>query len=116
MSDIQRFRSGEKLSRIVVHNDIVYLCGQVSGDYSGDIAEQTRLTLARIDDHLQEAGTDRSRMLSATVYVKDITQVAALNAVWAEWLGDAPRPARTCVQAELARPEMLVEITVTAAT
>ena len=112
---ITRKRVGPKLSRIVEHNGLVYLCGQVSGDYSGDIAEQTKLTLARIDEHLAEAGTDKSNMLSATVYLTDISHAAAMNAVWNAWLSECEPPARTCVQATLARPEMLVEITVTAA-
>ena len=115
MSDITRLHSGPKLSRVVIHNDIVYLCGQVANDYNGDIVEQTKQTLARIDEHLAEAGTDRNKILSATVYVKDITQAPQMNEVWGEWLGDGPRPARTCVQAEMAKPTILVEITVTAA-
>ena len=115
MTDITRLHSGPKLSRVVIHNDIVYLCGQVAKDYDADIKEQTRTMLERVDEHLAEAGTDRSRILSATVYVKDMKQAPEMNEVWGEWLGDAPRPARTCVQAELAKPNTLVEITVTAA-
>ncbi|MCI5048934.1 MAG: RidA family protein [Rickettsiales bacterium] len=115
MTDITRYQSGPKLSRAVVHNGIIYLCGQVAKDYEADLKEQTRTMLERVDEHLAEAGTDRNRMLSATIYIKDITQVAQMNEVWGEWLGDGPRPARTCVQAEMAKPNILVEITVTAA-
>lgn len=115
MTDITRLHSGPKLSRVVVHNGLVYLCGQVAKDYDGDIKEQTRTMLERVDEHLAEAGTDRSKMLSATVYLQDIRQAAQMNEVWGQWLGDAQPPARTCVQAELAKPTILVEITVTAA-
>lgn len=115
MTEITRYHEGPKLSRAVVHNGLVYLCGQVAKDYDADIKEQTRTMLERVDEHLAEAGTDRTKMLSATVYVRDITQAGEMNEVWGEWLGDGPRPARTCVQAELAKPTILVEITVTAA-
>ncbi len=115
MSDIKRLHSGPKLSRVLIHNGIVYLCGQVAHDYDADLEEQTRQTLARIDEHLAEAGTDRNRILSAAIHVKDISQVARMNAIWGEWLGDGPRPTRHCVQAEMANPKILVEITVTAA-
>ena len=115
MAEITRLHSGEKLSRVIIHNDIVYLCGQVAKDYAGDIKEQTRTMLERVDEHLAEAGTNKTQILSATLYIKDISEVAQMNEVWADWLGDAPRPARTCVQAEMAKPNILVEITVTAA-
>ena len=114
MSEITRLQSGPKLSRVVIYNDMVYLCGQVAKDYDADIREQTRTMLERVDEHLAEAGTDRSKILTATIYIKDSSEVAQMNEVWGEWLGDAPRPARTCVQASMANPKILVEITVTA--
>jgi enamine deaminase RidA (YjgF/YER057c/UK114 family) len=114
--DITRLRVGEKLSRIVAYRDLVFLCGQVANDYQADISEQTRQTLARIDDHLAEAGTDKTRLLSATVYVKTPENIPAMNAIWNDWLNDCQPPARTCVVATLANPDILVEITVTAAT
>ncbi len=112
---IERLHSGPKLSRVVKHAGIVYLCGQVAKDYAGDIQEQTRTTLERIDEHLAEAGTDKSRILTATVYLHDIKQAAQMNEIWNAWLSDCAPPARTCVQAELAKPEILVEITLQAA-
>jgi enamine deaminase RidA (YjgF/YER057c/UK114 family) len=115
MTEITRLQSGAKLSRVVTHNDIIYLCGQVAKDYEGDIQQQTRTMLERVDEHLAEAGADKTRILSATIYIRDIKQVSEMNEIWAEWLGDSPRPARTCVQAEMANPKILVEITVTAA-
>lgn len=115
MSEITRYQEGPKLSRAVVHGGLVYLCGQVAKDYSGDIKEQTRTMLQRVDEHLAETGSDRSKMLSATIYISDISQATQMNEVWGEWLGGGPRPARTCVEAKLAKPEILVEITVIAA-
>ena len=112
---IERYRSGEKLSRIVTHNGTVYLCGQVANDYEADLEEQTRQVLARIDDHLAEVGSDKTKILHVMIHLKDISQAARMNAIWGEWLGDAPRPARTCVQAELAKPNTWVEMTVVAA-
>ena len=111
---IQRYRSGEKLSRIVTHNGMVYLCGQVANSYDGDLEEQTRQVLARIDDHLAEVGSDKAKMLHVMIHIKDISQAARMNAIWGEWLGAAPRPARTCVQAAMAKPECWVEMTVVA--
>lgn len=115
MTEITRLHSGPKLSRVIIHNNIVYLCGQVAKDYDGDIKEQTSTMLERVDEHLAEAGTNRNRILSATIYISDISQVSQMNEVWGEWLGDGPRPARTCVQAQMAKPNILVEITVVAA-
>lgn len=114
---IVRMHSGPKLSRVVVHGDTVYLCGQVAPDYSANmgIKEQTQKMLERIDGHLAEAGTDRNYILMATIYIKDITHAAEMSEVWAQWLGDGPRPARSCVQAEMAKPEILVEMSIIAA-
>lgn len=112
---ITKLRVGEKLSRIVIHNDTVYLCGQVANDYDGDITEQTRQVLARIDEHLKLAATDKSNLLSATVYLKDISQAPDMNAIWNDWMRGYEPPARTCVQANMGNPKILVEITVTAA-
>ena len=115
MNEIKRLHSGPKLSRVVIHNDIVYLCGQVAKNYDDDIEGQTQTMLERVDEHLAEAGTDRSKILHATIYIRDIKEVVKMNEVWGKWLGDSPRPARTCVQAEMAKPNILVEITITAA-
>jgi enamine deaminase RidA (YjgF/YER057c/UK114 family) len=115
MSEITRLRSNEKLSRIVKYNGMVWLCGQVPTDTSGDIEDQTRSCLARIDEHLAEAGTDKSKMLYCSVYIKDITLAPRMNAIWNDWLKDCVPPARCCVQADMARPEILVEISVQAA-
>lgn len=113
--EITRMLSVPKGSRIVMHDKLVYLSGQVSSDLSGGIEDQTAGVLKRIDEHLALAGIDRSRLLYATVHLKDIRDVDAMNAVWIAWLGDKDQPARTCVQATMGLPEILVEITAVAA-
>jgi enamine deaminase RidA (YjgF/YER057c/UK114 family) len=95
---------------------VVYLCGQTaSGTAIADTAGQTREILARIDALLAEAGTDRSRMLAATIHLADMGDFTAMNAAWEAWLPAGAAPARTTVQALLAAPELRVEITVVAA-
>ncbi|MDN6297199.1 MAG: RidA family protein [Halomonas sp.] len=112
---IIRKRTNEKVSRIVIHNDTVYLCGQVALDVNEDITHQTKSVLARIDDHLQEAGTDNSKILSALIHLKDNKDVATFNELWNEWLPEGCAPARSCVQSTMARDAILVEVTVVAA-
>ena len=112
---ITRLHTNQKLSRIVVHNDTVYLCGQVASDFSAGIAEQTRQTLAKIDELLAEVGSDKSKLLSVTVYVKDVALIDEMNTQWFAWLPEGQAPARTCVAADFGLPEILVEMTVTAA-
>lgn len=102
------------ISRVVVRGDTVYLCG-VTPDPVGDIRTQTRQVLDRIDRLLQTAGTDRSRLLTAQVWLSDMRLFEAHNAVWNEWVDRQNPPVRACVQADLWRPNMLVEIMVTAA-
>jgi enamine deaminase RidA (YjgF/YER057c/UK114 family) len=112
---IKRLQTSKRFSEIVIHGETVYLAGQLADDFSGDITEQTRQTLANIDRFLAEAGTDKSMLLSATIYLKDIQQdYAGMNAVWDEWMTVAA-PARTTVEARLYHNDVLIEITVTAA-
>ena len=103
------------MSRIVIHNNTVYLCGQVCADASKDITEQTQTMLDKVDALREQAGSDREHMLSATVYVRDMKDFAAMNAVWDAWVPEGHAPARACVEARMARPELLVEISVIAA-
>ncbi|MFC6671320.1 RidA family protein [Marinobacterium aestuariivivens] len=112
---ITRMETGQRMSRIVIHNDTVYLCGQVAEDASADIAEQTRTMLAKVDRLLEQAGSDREHILSATVYIRDMKDFAGMNAVWDAWVPEGHAPARACVEARMARPELLVEVSVTAA-
>jgi len=102
------------MSKIIIHNETVYLCGQVAKDANTDITEQTRTMLEKVDDLLMQAGSDRQHILSATLYIKDMQDFAAMNTVWDDWVIEGYSPARACVQASLARPELLVEISVIA--
>ena len=116
-SSIIRVETGQRMSRIVKHNQTVYLCGQVADNAaSSDIAEQTRNMLAKVDSLLLSAGSSRQHLLSATIYVKDMqAHFAPMNAVWDTWLPEGHAPARACVEAAMAREELLVEISVIAA-
>lgn len=112
---INRMETQKRMSRIVVHNDTIYLCGQVAGDASQDIGEQTRTMLAKVDTLLEQAGSDREHMLSATIYIKSMDLFGAMNEVWDNWVPEGHAPARACVEASMAREELLVEISVVAA-
>ena len=112
---IERQETKQRMSRIVIHNDIIYLCGQVGKDANQGITEQTETMLEKVDELLLQAGSDRQRMLSATVYVRDMKDFAAMNEVWDVWVPEGHAPARACVEARMARPELLVEISVVAA-
>ena len=117
MSDIERLHSGPRMSKIVRHGGVVYLCGQTASGVEGlvDVAAQTSEMLDRVERLLIEAGSDKARILAATIHLKDMTDFAAMNAVWEAWLPQGAAPARTTVEARLASDKLLVEITVTAA-
>lgn len=114
---IVRHDTKARMSRAVIHNGIAYLCGQVPGPEArhADITEQTQSMLARVDALLAEIGSDRENLLTATIYLKDGDDVAAMNAVWDAWVPTGHAPARTCVCAPMPADELRVEITVTAA-
>lgn len=112
---IQRIKPGSRFASAVCHNGVVYLAGQVARDPSEDVAGQTRQVLATIDRLLAEAGTDKTRVLQATVYLADMKDFAAMNAVWDAWVVPGHTPARACVQARLADPDYALEIQVIAA-
>jgi enamine deaminase RidA (YjgF/YER057c/UK114 family) len=104
-------------SQVVVHNGVVYLAGQVAGaeGFKEPVREQIRLVFARIDELLASVGSDRTRMLSVTVLLKDIGDFGVLNEEWDAWVDNDSLPARATFQAQLAAPEILVELVVTAA-
>ena len=104
-----------RMSKIVIHDNTVYLCGQVAKSSDDDINEQTRSMLEKVDDLLRQAGSDRKHILSATIYLKDMKYFSAMNEIWDEWVIEGHSPARACVEASLARAELLVEISVIAA-
>lgn len=115
MNDIVRRETNERLSRIVIHGDTVYIAG-VTSTAEGGIEAQTRDVLAKIDGYLKQANTDKSRLLSVQIWLKDIARdFAGMNAVWAEWALPRAMPTRATCEAKLASPDMLVEIIVTAA-
>ena len=104
-----------RMSKIVIHNDTIYLCGQVAKDSDANIKEQTSTMLEKVDDLLKQAGSDRKHILSATIYLRDMKFFAEMNEVWDAWVIEDYSPARTCVEAHLARAELLVEISIVAA-
>ena len=106
---------GPRMSRCVIRGDTVYLCGLTAADASADIKGQTRQILERIDAYLGQAGSSRSKLLTANLWIKDMALFADMNSVWNAWVDPQNPPARACVRADLARPEILVEIMVTAA-
>ncbi len=112
---ITRIETKKRMSRIVIHNDTIYLCGQVAEDASKGIQEQTRTMLAKVDDLLAKSGSSRNHILSATIYIKSMDLFKEMNEVWDNWVPEGHAPARACVEARMARPELLVEISVTAA-
>ncbi|MCC7059042.1 MAG: RidA family protein [Burkholderiaceae bacterium] len=112
---IERLHAGPRMSEATIHNGVVYLAGQVAQDPSLDVGAQTRQVLAAIDRLLAEAGSDRSRILQAQVFLADISDFAAMNAVWDAWVPPGQTPARATVEARLAAPEYRVEIKVIAA-
>ena len=112
---IQRIGVGPRMSQAVVHGNTVYLAGVVASDTSAGVGGQTRQILARIDELLAEAGTDKSKLLSTNIWLADISTFAEMNAEWDAWVSPGNTPARATVQAAMATPEYLVEIMVQAA-
>ncbi|WP_434678620.1 RidA family protein [Pseudomonas sp. R1-18] len=113
---IRRQLTNERMSQIVVHNGTVYLAGQVADDLSAGIEQQTQQTLDTVERLLDLAGTDKNRILSVTIYLKDIdAHFQDMNSVWDKWLPKGVAPARATVEAKLCEPEILVELSVTAA-
>lgn len=112
---IQRIEPGPRMSQALVHGDTVYLAGVVADDRAATSpAEQTTQILARIDALLATAGSDKSRLLTATVWLRDIAYYDALNSVWDKWVLPGQTPARACVEARMAAPDILVEIQIVA--
>jgi enamine deaminase RidA (YjgF/YER057c/UK114 family) len=112
---IQRLHTGPRMSQAVIHGNTVYLAGQVADDPSQDVPGQTRQILSAIDRLLAEAGTDKTKILSATIYLADIGTFAQMNSVWDTWVPQGHTPARATVEAKLAAPQYTVEIQVIAA-
>lgn len=112
---IQRFHVGKRLSEMVVHDNTIYLAGQVADDPKADAASQVSQVLSQIDALLAEVGSDKTKILSATIYVPSMSDFPALNASWEAWVPVGHCPARATVEAKLAAPEYKVEIQIIAA-
>jgi enamine deaminase RidA (YjgF/YER057c/UK114 family) len=117
MSEIERKHTNARMSKIVRHGDLVYLCGQTasgSPNARSDITAQTYETLSRVDALLAEAGSHRKRILSTTVYLRHMDDFCGMNTVWESWVSPGTAPARITVESRLTSPSLLVEMTVIA--
>ena len=114
MAEITRLHVGERMSQVAIHGDTVYLAGQVASDLSQDVAGQTAQILARIDELLAEAGSDKTKILATTIWLADMATFGQMNGVWDPWVPPGAASTRACVGAPLATPEYLVEIRVIA--
>ena len=115
MSDIQRFDVGPRISEMAVYNGVAYLAGQVPADATQDITGQTRQVLAMVDALLERAGSDKSRILMTQIFITDLADFPAMNAVWETWVVAGQTPPRATIEAKLAKPEWKIEVVVTAA-
>lgn len=112
---IKRLHVGKTLSEVAIHHGTVYLAGQIAEDVTQDIAGQTREVLGHVDRLLEEAGSDKSRILMCQIFIADMKHFDGMNAAWNEWVADSNAPPRATVEARLAKPEWLIEMIVTAA-
>lgn len=112
---IERLDQTPRMSRIVVHGDTIYLCGQTAKDRSADIQGQTTTTLEKIEELLATVGSDKTKILSVTIYLSSIGHFARMNEIWDAWVAPGHQPARACVEARMAHPDLLVEMSVVAA-
>jgi enamine deaminase RidA (YjgF/YER057c/UK114 family) len=115
MTAVRRFDVGARLSEMAVHNGAVYLGGQVPEDATQGIEGQTRQVLAAVDKLLARAGSDKSKILRAQIFLADLADFAGMNAVWDAWVVPGHTPPRATVQARLAKPEWRIEVVITAA-
>jgi enamine deaminase RidA (YjgF/YER057c/UK114 family) len=113
--EINRLHVGKRLSESAIHNETVYLAGQIAEDTTQDIEGQTREVLGHIDRLLAEAGSDKTCILMCQIFISGMAHFAGMNAVWDEWVAQGHTPPRATVEAKLANPACLVEIVVTAA-
>lgn len=113
---VKRIKVGPRMSQAVVHGNMVYTAGQVALNAAGESAgEQTKDILAAIDGLLAEAGTDKSNLLTANIWLADMNDFRAMNEIWDVWVVEGATPTRACVESKLAAPQFTVEIAVTAA-
>lgn len=115
MGEITRVGTTARMSKIVRHNGVIYLCGQVCDNSDEPAGAQTENMLAKVDALLESVGSDRKHILSATIYLRDMKDFSEMNQVWDGWIPEGHAPARACVEARMAREDLLVEISVIAA-
>jgi len=114
MSDIERLHTNSRMSQSVIHGDTVYLAGQVAADNSADVAGQTKQILQQIDGLLAESGSDKTKILMATIWLSDIDTFDQMNGEWDAWVPEGHTPTRACVESRLANAAYKVEIRVVA--
>jgi enamine deaminase RidA (YjgF/YER057c/UK114 family) len=112
---ITRQHTNQRMSQIVIHGDSVYLAGQVADDPTADIKEQTRQVLHKVETLLAEAGSGKNKILSAQIWIANIGHFAQMNEIWDAWVPAGDAPARACIEARLASPDLLVEVGIIAA-
>lgn len=112
---IKRYESGKRMSMAVVYNGFVFVAGQVADDPSQDVKGQTTQILAKIDKLLEQVGSDKTKVLSASIWLADYKTFNEMNEVWDAWVPEGDAPARACVESKLAFPQYTVEIGVIAA-
>jgi enamine deaminase RidA (YjgF/YER057c/UK114 family) len=113
---VQRFENGPRMSRVVVHNDTIYLAGLTADATAGQsVGEQTKEILGKIDGLLKQGGSDKSKLLQAVIWLQDIRTVDEFNKEWDAWVVAGSGPARACIEARLQSPKKMIEIQVTAA-
>ena len=112
---IRRFESNGRYSNVVEHNGVLYLTGQLCSNPAADVKQQTKEILEKIESLLEKYGSDKHHLLSAQIYLKDINLFKDMNSVWDAWVSQDNEPARLCVEAALANPAFLVEISIIAA-
>ncbi|HEX3847061.1 MAG TPA: RidA family protein [Steroidobacteraceae bacterium] len=112
---IQRYENGPRFCSALTHNGTVYLAGMVADDLTGDVVHQARAVLAKIDHYLALAGTDKTKLLSAIIWLRDIADFDRMNVAWDAWIDRSAMPVRATVEARLAGDEYRIEIMVTAA-
>ncbi len=114
MGNIIRKHTGSRMSQIVIHNDTIYLAGQV-GQPGDSVAEQTKTCLEKVDSLLKDAGSDKKHILQAIIWLSNMKDFNEMNEIWDAWIVPEASPARACGEAKLAAPEIKVEIIVVAA-
>lgn len=113
---VERHHRSSRMSQICVHGDTVYLAGQVADEATGrDCAAQAKQILDKIDRYLAQVGSDKSKLIQVTIWLRDMGDYTSFNGVWDAWIAREHPPARACIQAELAHPDWRVELMLTAA-